>query len=291
MERILFETLAGRIRFERTGTGIRVEIPTRKDWSAILAVSAIEFWALRGLTIVSGRLFAGNQTNTTQWTALLGFATVAALGVVWLMWSCLGKSRLDLDPVEFKIVRQIPGYQARYAQYFAPAKCATCATCPTLNSEYSKASFPACSALRRTPRRTASVPEADRCPGPSHRPIAASRAAISAVQLPSGARQPSCPLPPPAYSCAPPSPVPAGPAPGTTASCATLASTARISGQTGRPSTIFALHRPHVRLHRAPRCLAGRSTSPAWCRCRACRYRPRCPACSGAAGGCARPCR
>ena len=110
MERILFETLAGRIRFERTGTGIRVEIPTRKDWSAILAVSAIEFWALRGLTIVSGRLFAGNQTNTTQWTALLGFATVAALGVVWLMWSCLGKSRLDLFQVELKIVRQIPGF-------------------------------------------------------------------------------------------------------------------------------------------------------------------------------------
>jgi hypothetical protein len=109
MERILFETLAGRIKWEQTASGIRVEIPTRKDWSAILAVLVIEFWALRGLVLVPLRLFVQGQTYATQWVALLGFAAVASLGVIWLSWSFFGKSRLDLDQIEFKVVRQILG--------------------------------------------------------------------------------------------------------------------------------------------------------------------------------------
>jgi hypothetical protein len=109
MERILFETLAGRVRWEQTASGIRVEIPTRKDWSAILAVSVIEMWALRGLAIIPERLFVYGHPNTVQWLALVGFASVAALCLAWLLWSFVGKSRLDLDQVEFKIVRQILG--------------------------------------------------------------------------------------------------------------------------------------------------------------------------------------
>jgi hypothetical protein len=109
MEHIIFETLAGRIRWEQTRTGIRVEIPTRKDWSAILAVSVIEFWALRGLFIIPERFFFHGQPNATQWTALLGFLGVGSLASIWLLWTLVGKSRIDLDPIEFKIVRQFLG--------------------------------------------------------------------------------------------------------------------------------------------------------------------------------------
>jgi hypothetical protein len=91
MERILSETLAGRIRYERTGTGIRIEIPTRKDWVAILAVSSLCFWTLRGMAIVPGILFTGGTASSTQWTAMLGFFTVSFLSFVWLSWSFVGK--------------------------------------------------------------------------------------------------------------------------------------------------------------------------------------------------------
>jgi hypothetical protein len=111
MEHILFETLAGRIRWEQTRTGIRVEIPTRKDWSAILAVSVIELWALRGLSIIPERFFNSDRPDTGQWIALLGFLALGSLALLWLSWSFAGKSRLDLDPVEFKIVRRILGIQ------------------------------------------------------------------------------------------------------------------------------------------------------------------------------------
>lgn len=109
MEHILFETLAGRIRWEQTRSGIRVEIPTRKDWSAILAVSVIEVWALRGLSIIPERFFIYGQPNASQWAALLGFLSLGSLALIWLLWSFVGKSRLDLDPVELKIVRRILG--------------------------------------------------------------------------------------------------------------------------------------------------------------------------------------
>jgi hypothetical protein len=111
MEQLLFETLSGRIRWEQTGAAIRVEIPTRKDWSAILAVSVIEFWALRGLSIIPERFFIYGRPDTGQWIALIGFFTLAVLALIWLLWSFVGKSRLDLDPVEFKLVRQILGFK------------------------------------------------------------------------------------------------------------------------------------------------------------------------------------
>src|SRR5580658_4076631 len=109
MEQILFETLSGRLRWEQVGSGICVEIPTRKDWSAILAVSVIEFWALRGLSIIPERFFLHARPDAGQGIALLGFLALASLALIWLSWSFVGKSRLDLDPVELKIVRQILG--------------------------------------------------------------------------------------------------------------------------------------------------------------------------------------
>jgi hypothetical protein len=111
MEQIIFETLAGRIRYERTSSGIRVEIPTRKDLSAILAVSVIEIWALRGLFLIPERFFINGQPSTGQWAALGGFLSVGALGMIWLLWNLVGKSRLDLDSVELKIVRRFMGFK------------------------------------------------------------------------------------------------------------------------------------------------------------------------------------
>jgi len=107
MERILYQTLAGRVRWEQTTAGIHVEIPTRKDWSAILAVSTIEIWCLRGLAIVPERFSSTGQTGGVPWIALTGFACVAALSLIWLLWTLVGKSRISLDQVELKIERQI----------------------------------------------------------------------------------------------------------------------------------------------------------------------------------------
>jgi hypothetical protein len=107
MERILYQTLAGRVRWEQTTAGIHVEIPTRKDWSAILAVSTIEIWCLRGLAIVPERFSSTGQTGGVPWIALTGFACFAALSLIWLLWTLVGKSRISLDQVELKIERQI----------------------------------------------------------------------------------------------------------------------------------------------------------------------------------------
>jgi hypothetical protein len=110
MERILYETLAGRVRYERTASGMRVEIPTRKDWVAIIAVTAISGWALRGVAIVPGILLAGASPSGNQWLAMVGFLAVTFLTLAWLSWSFVGKSRLELGEIELKIERQILGF-------------------------------------------------------------------------------------------------------------------------------------------------------------------------------------
>ena len=131
----------------------------------------------------------------------------------------------------------------------------------------------------------------DHSPGPSPPPAPPAFAANSAVHAPSGARQLQLPLatagvfirasdPSSSKSCA-----------GTIASCATLVSTARISGHTG-PLAVLRRRLANVRGNRRLHSLRPHShTTPAWCRCRACPCRPRSAACTGAAGGCAHPCR
>jgi len=109
MENVIFETLAGRVRFERSGSGIHVEIPTRKDWTAILAVTVVATWSIEGFSILLSRVVADSQTNAGQWLAMLGFLGVGLLSLIWLGWSFVGKSRLDLDPAEFKLTRQVLG--------------------------------------------------------------------------------------------------------------------------------------------------------------------------------------
>src|ERR1700728_1806158 len=53
--------------------------------------------------------FVSGHPNSTQWIALLGFLALGSLAFIWLLWSFAGKSRLELDPIELKIVRQIFG--------------------------------------------------------------------------------------------------------------------------------------------------------------------------------------
>ena len=97
----------------------------------------------------------------------------------------------------------------------------------------------------------------------------------------------SSPLPRPACSYAPRCPAPANPAPGPAPVAPRWTPSTRISGHTGLSST-SARHKS--RPPRAQPC-PPYATSPASCRCHACRYTPHSPARTGAADGYARPCR
>lgn len=100
------EKLEGRLKWERTGSGIRIEIPSQAGWLAVFFGFWLAAWS------ATGWLFAAmaSITNTFD-TVPLTFTIAWALGWVGiltaLLWCLAGRTTLTLDESEMAIQRRV----------------------------------------------------------------------------------------------------------------------------------------------------------------------------------------
>jgi hypothetical protein len=104
----LLEKLAGRLRWERTANGIRVEIPARLSWLALFLAGWLTFWLYGGVQAMKS-LINGDKDSGFLMIWLVMWAIGACFVSATLIWSIGGKTTLTLDPLELNLQRTIFG--------------------------------------------------------------------------------------------------------------------------------------------------------------------------------------
>src|ERR1035438_3608834 len=106
----MLETLAGRLKWERTGTGIRVEIPARLDWSVLFYVVWLVLWSMGGWHVMIETFYRHDQSMFNLFW-LMGWAFGECYVTAFTIWSLTGRTTLELDPCQLEITRRIVGIQ------------------------------------------------------------------------------------------------------------------------------------------------------------------------------------
>jgi hypothetical protein len=121
-EGTMLETPAGRLKWERTGTGFRVEIPTSSGWLSVFFVIWLAIWTGTGL-FGSIRISTGDELDLTT----IIFATIWALAevgvTVGLIWSLAGSTALTVDQSVVSIQRRIAGVEWDTRRFAARSVC------------------------------------------------------------------------------------------------------------------------------------------------------------------------
>jgi hypothetical protein len=101
------------------GLGIRVIIPARRDWWIVPLVIFLSAgtgleWFYPSDTLPNGNL------SQVAWIGIVVLAAMTCIFVCWLLWGMTGKTILEMDPFELKLVRRIIGVEwdtRRFATY------------------------------------------------------------------------------------------------------------------------------------------------------------------------------
>jgi hypothetical protein len=112
----MIETLAGRLNWENTGQGIRVEIPARRSSAIVVRFLWLILWCGAGWMMLSGS-HGGKTLPPVQLTWLAGWAVGVILVTASILWSLAGKTILTLDSVQLQITSQIMGLQLSTRTY------------------------------------------------------------------------------------------------------------------------------------------------------------------------------
>jgi len=104
----MLEKLAGRMTWERSGLGIRVDIPAKSGWSLLFMLVWLAFWGFGGWQILKKTLASTDfSVFNLVWLAFWAFALVYAAVVI--LWMVAGKTTLALDSGTLDITRSIAG--------------------------------------------------------------------------------------------------------------------------------------------------------------------------------------
>ncbi len=123
------EKMAGRLTWEGTGAGIRVEIPARRNWQAVgFAVLLCGWTVLSG--ILNASVLPGDNLSTFGWICFLAGIVGLCVVVPWVLWDFTGRAQLVLTASEMTIKRRVVGIEwdtrsfrtldVRGLRYFAP---------------------------------------------------------------------------------------------------------------------------------------------------------------------------
>ena len=110
----MLDNLAGRLKWEQTGAGIRFDIPARRGVMAIfygpligvcLAIASLHYWVLMNAIV-----------SDDARSALLRFGVDCfAVGVCvlacWLLWTLTATTILTIDPSQLRIQRRVIGVE------------------------------------------------------------------------------------------------------------------------------------------------------------------------------------
>lgn len=105
------ENLAGRLTWEPTGDGIRVEIPARRSWTMLIQFLWLIVWCGAGWLALT-RLHEGHQATThipLIWLA--GWAVGVVFVTASILWSLSGSTTLEVNSYQLRITRQMMGLQ------------------------------------------------------------------------------------------------------------------------------------------------------------------------------------
>jgi hypothetical protein len=106
----MLEKLVGRLTWERTGTGIQVEIPARLDWSVWFLVFWLPLWSMGGWHVMIEAFIKHDQSAFNLFW-LMGWAVAECYVVAFIIWSLTGQTTLVLDPCQLEIIRRVIGIQ------------------------------------------------------------------------------------------------------------------------------------------------------------------------------------
>jgi hypothetical protein len=107
----MLETLNGKLKWERTPQGIRVEIPARLDWAVVAMGVVVALWALVASAVAPLSVLTHDAPGFAAWFFALCFLALACAAASLLVWNFKGKTTLTLDPAEMKLVRHVLGHE------------------------------------------------------------------------------------------------------------------------------------------------------------------------------------
>ena len=106
----MLETLAGGLKWERTGDGIRVVIPARLDWTTLFFVVWLAFWSVGGWHVVV-ETFVKYNSPAFDLLWLVGWAAGECFVTAAIVWSLAGRTDLALDSYKLEITNRLAGIQ------------------------------------------------------------------------------------------------------------------------------------------------------------------------------------
>jgi len=101
----MLNQLAGRLTWEPTGEGIRVDIPARCGWTIIFNFVWLIGWAGAGWLAVN-RIHEGHGAKQIPLIWLVGWAAGMIFMIATILWSFTGRTTLELNSYQLKISRQ-----------------------------------------------------------------------------------------------------------------------------------------------------------------------------------------
>ncbi|MGO9316638.1 MAG: hypothetical protein ACLPXT_10145 [Terracidiphilus sp.] len=111
------ETLAGRLTWEPTGEGIRVDIPARRSWTIVINFLWLILWCGFGWLALN-KIHEGHHAATPIpliWQ--VGWAAGVVFMTARILWSLTGTTTLELNSYQLRISRQMMGMQLGTRSY------------------------------------------------------------------------------------------------------------------------------------------------------------------------------
>jgi hypothetical protein len=112
----MLEPLAGRLTWEQTGQGIRVEIPARLSSTIVIRVLWLILWCGAGWLFLS-KTHGGHIHSHVQLVWLVGWAAGVILVTASIFWSLAGATTLTLDRNQLQIASRMMGFQLSIQSY------------------------------------------------------------------------------------------------------------------------------------------------------------------------------
>ncbi len=109
----MLQRLAGRLKWDQTGSGIHVEIPARLNWTSLFLIVWLIGWTIGGRHVLSETFTPGSKSYHSLFNLLwlVAWAFGEVLVGATLIWSLTGRTTVDLDPSMLKIRRFALGVQ------------------------------------------------------------------------------------------------------------------------------------------------------------------------------------
>jgi hypothetical protein len=105
------ENLVGRLTWEPTGDGIRVEIPARRSWTIVIQILWLFAWCGAGW-LAMNRIHEGHQAaNHIPLIWIVGWAAGMLFVIASILWSLSGSTTMELNTYQLRITRHMMGLQ------------------------------------------------------------------------------------------------------------------------------------------------------------------------------------